>query len=61
MVSTTLVTVAEQAAEWRVSKATIYRLVREEQLPTVRLRGAGDIRFDPKDVAEWLESRKAGT
>ena len=53
-----LKTASEQAAEFKCSRATLYRLVREEGLPTVRLRDLGDIRFDPKDVAEWLERRK---
>lgn len=53
-----LLTAVGLASEWECSRAYIYRLVREEGLPTVRLRDAGDLRFDPQDVAEWLESRK---
>jgi excisionase family DNA binding protein len=53
-------TVAEQAAIWRVSKATIYRLARLHGLPVVRLHDKADYRIDPEDAAAWLESRKVG-
>jgi Helix-turn-helix domain len=51
----------QQAAEWQISLATLYRLVRQEGLPVVRLHDKADIRIDPEDAAAWLEGRKVGT
>jgi excisionase family DNA binding protein len=48
--------VAEAAELLRVSKPTIYRLIRQQSLPVVKLMA--DIRLDPDDVAAWVESRK---
>ena len=48
----------QQADEWQTSVATIYRLIREEGLPVVRLHKRADIRIDPEDAAAWLQSRK---
>ena len=53
-----LSTPQQQADEWQISLATLYRLVREEGLPVVRLHDKADIRIDPADAAAWLESRK---
>ena len=51
-----LLTVSDAAELLRVSKPTIYRLIRQQGLPVVRLMA--DIRLDPDDIAAWVESRK---
>ncbi len=51
-----LLTVAEAAELLRVSKPTVYRLIRQQGLPVVKLMA--DIRLDPDDIAAWVESRK---
>ena len=56
-----LLTPQQLADEWQVSLATIYRLVREEGLPTVRLHKRADMRISPEDASAWLESRKVRT
>jgi excisionase family DNA binding protein len=56
-----LLTPQQLADQWQVSLATIYRLVREEGLPTVRFHKRADMRIAPEDAAAWLESRKVGT
>jgi excisionase family DNA binding protein len=53
---TPLLTVADVAELLRVSKPSIYRLVRDAGLPAVR--PTGDIRFRPEDVEAWIESRR---
>ena len=53
-----LLTVAEAAELLRVSKPTLYRLIRQQGLPVVKLMS--DIRLDPNDIAAWIESRKVG-
>jgi Helix-turn-helix domain len=55
-----LLTPQQQADEWQTSVATIYRLIRQDGLPIVRLHDKADIRIDPEDAAAWLESRKVG-
>ncbi len=39
-----------------LSRAHVYRLMKEEILPTVRIRGA--IRVPYQDLARWIESHK---
>lgn len=56
-----LLTPQQQADEWQTSVATIYRLIREEGLPVVRLHKRADIRIHPDDAAAWLEDRKVST
>lgn len=53
-----LLTPQQLADEWQTSVATIYRLVREEGLPVVRLHKRADMRFAPEDAEAWLQSRK---
>jgi len=55
-----LLTPQQLADQWQVSFATIYRLIRQDGLPIVRLHDKADIRIDPEDAAAWLESRKVG-
>jgi hypothetical protein len=49
------------ADQWQVSLATVYRLIRQDGLPVVRLHDKADIRIAPADAAAWLESRKVST
>jgi excisionase family DNA binding protein len=47
---------ADDACDWlKCSKSTLYRLVREEGLPVVRL--GKDLRFRPADIEKWLDGR----
>lgn len=50
-----LLTVAQAAELLAVSRPTIYRLVRNQGLPVVRI--TADIRFRPDDIEAWLDSR----
>jgi excisionase family DNA binding protein len=56
-----LLTPQQQADQWQISLATLYRLIRQDGLPVVRLHGRGDVRIDPRDAEAWLESRKVST
>lgn len=53
-----LLTVAEVARWLRVNIRTIYRWVRAEQLPYIRL-GRG-LRFTRAEVGAWIRRRSAG-
>jgi excisionase family DNA binding protein len=55
---TPLLTVAQAAEFLAVSKPTIYRLVRDQGLPVVRI--TADMRFRPEDVEAWLETKTVG-
>ena len=59
MLSDPLLTVAEAADYLRISKPSVYRLVRHQGLPCVRI--TSDIRFRPEDIETWLESRMAAS
>ena len=53
---TTLLDAIEVAGILKVAKDTVYQWVKRYALPCVRF---GDcIRFDPKQLADWLESRR---
>jgi excisionase family DNA binding protein len=54
----TLLTAQDLAAEFQVAKATIYRWVRDQGLPGIKLHDKADLRFRPEDVERWLDSRK---
>lgn len=56
-----LVTPAQLADEWQTSVATIYRLIRQDGLPVVRLHDKADYRISPEDAAAWLDRRKVST
>lgn len=49
-----LYTVAEAATQLRMSRATLYRLVKEGSVPHRRIRGVG-VSFTPTDLAAILE------
>jgi excisionase family DNA binding protein len=51
---TRLLSVSELTGLLGVSDETVYRMVREGQIPYVRVRGT--IKFDPKALADWLRS-----
>jgi excisionase family DNA binding protein len=53
-----LLTPQQLADQWQVSLPTLYRLIRQDGLPVVRLHDKADIRISPEDAAAWLESRK---
>jgi excisionase family DNA binding protein len=53
-----LLTPQQLAEQWQTSVATIYRLIRQDGLPVVRLHDKADIRIAPEDAAAWLEGRK---
>ena len=53
---TTLLDAIEVAGILKVAKDTVYKWVKRKSLPCIRF---GDcIRFDPRQLADWLESRK---
>jgi excisionase family DNA binding protein len=52
----TLLTVDDLASQWKVSRATIWRLVRTAGLPAVRPHS--ELRFVPEDVTAWLSTRQ---
>jgi excisionase family DNA binding protein len=56
MTDALLMTVPEVAHELRVSRRRAYEMVREGELPAVRL-GPHGLRVVAKDFAEWLRSR----
>jgi len=51
-----LLTAGEACRVLKVSKSTLYRLIREEGLPTIR--PGKDRRFSPSDLQKWLETRR---
>jgi excisionase family DNA binding protein len=53
-----LLTPQQLADQWQVSLATVYRLVRQDGLPIVRLHDKADMRISPEDAEAWLEARK---
>ncbi len=56
---TTLLDASEVASILNVAKDTVYQWVKRHALPCVRF---GDcMRFDPRQLADWLESRKTAS
>jgi excisionase family DNA binding protein len=53
-----LLTVEGLAAEFRISKMGVYRLVERRALPFYRVGGV--LRFDRRDVEEYLRRRRVG-
>jgi excisionase family DNA binding protein len=51
-----LLTVNDLANWLNVKRSTLYQWVSLGQIPAIRLNGA--LRFDPKEISEWLESCK---
>jgi excisionase family DNA binding protein len=53
-----LLTSGQVAGRLAVSKQTVYRLVATDDLPAIRLGGAGrSLRVDEADLEEWLRDR----
>jgi excisionase family DNA binding protein len=52
-----LLTISEAATLLRVSRATVYRLLTERELPRIRVRGHS--RIARADVAALIERRRA--
>lgn len=55
-----LVTVTETATALRVSKMTVYRMIEEGELPSVRI-GRRNIRIPFPALKAYLEERTRGT
>ena len=53
-----LLTVAELAAEWRLSSRMIYKLIREARLPVVRFGTRGGVRIRREDALAYFRSRR---
>jgi excisionase family DNA binding protein len=53
-----LLTVREVACELRVTVKTVYRLLSDEQLPSVRIATSGHYRVRRGDLDAWLRQRK---
>jgi excisionase family DNA binding protein len=58
---TPLIGIAEVQKLLAVSDDTIRRLVARGELPCIRLRDNGPMRFDPRDVEKFVEQRKSLT
>ena len=53
-----LLTSDQVAARLAISKATVYRLVATNDMPAIRLGGAGhSLRVDEADLERWLRDR----
>lgn len=52
--TTVLYTVSEAAGQLRMSRATLYRLVKDGKVPHRRIKGVG-VSFTPEDIAAILE------
>ncbi|RZF20620.1 DNA-binding protein [Halobacteriovorax vibrionivorans] len=51
-----LLNVAEISAILKVSKATIYRLLKSKSIPHVII--GGKMLFIPSDIRDWLEAKR---
>lgn len=51
----TLYTVEEAAKQLRMSRASLYRLVKLEKVPHRKIKGIG-VHFTPQDLADILEA-----
>ena len=58
-VTTALLTYADLASLTQIPRATLRMMVLRGQVPHLRL-GPRTVRFDPRAVTAWLESRAAG-
>ena len=54
-----LVTIPEAAAALAVSRATVYELIADGELPALRLRPHGHVRIVESDLAALVERRRA--
>jgi len=58
MTSQCLLTVKQLSEQLGYSDCTVYRMVKMQGIPCIRLKGR-DVRFKQQDVDEWLENRKS--
>jgi len=52
-----LLTIDELMAWLKIGRSKVFELMREQGLPHIDM-GPRTLRFDAKDVAEWLEKQK---
>ena len=54
-----VLTVKEACAYLKISRATIYRMIKRRQFPAFRLTGglAGDWRINLEDLERWLQRK----
>jgi excisionase family DNA binding protein len=55
----TVLTVNDACAYLKISRATIYRMIKRKQFPAFRLTGglAGDWRINIEDLERWLQRK----
>ena len=54
---TDVISVAQACAVLSVHRNTLYRLIRDEEIPAFRLSRGGRWRFRRSDLEEWLAER----
>jgi len=54
-----LLTPREAAARLRLSDRTLWSLTRAGEIPAIRI--GRSVRYDPRDLAKWIASKKQGT
>ena len=54
-----ILSVPEACRFLRVHRNTLYKLIRDEELPAFRLMQGGRWRFRQRDLEQWLEDRQA--
>lgn len=54
-----VLTVSDACAYLKISRATIYRMIKRKQFPAFRLAGglAGDWRINVEDLERWLHGK----
>ena len=57
-VATRVLTVDELANYLHISRSTIYRLLKRNQLPTLRI--GNDLRFDVEEIDRWRAGLETG-
>ena len=55
----TLLTIEDVAEFLQVDRASVYRFIRQADLPAVRLGAHGHYRVDSRELDQWLEGRRA--
>lgn len=58
MMKAKVLTLAEVSKYLRVSRVTIYRMIRRKDIPAFRL--AGSWRFNIEDLERWIEAESLG-
>ena len=53
-----IMTVPDVAAYLNVSRSTVYRMVRDGQLPFFRVSIGGDLRFNREAIDKWIAERE---